>query len=229
MIAALRTTLAMVLARPRLLRSRPTAARRGRLDRCRLHAARPRQPTAVRERADAVTDVFAGKVREVEARTAVGGGEGKANQGNEPTDGADATTTRRPRRADRPADPRPRWQHTVVVEDPFRSSLQPGDRMLVVTEPAGRRRLRQARGRRDLRVLRRPARGDGPPRRRRRAPAPSSSPGGLSAGLRDSCRRRSAAEPEDTVPDYSLSAPDDGARSTPSLGRLAAPGRGASR
>ena len=47
--------------------------------------------------------------------------------------------------------------------------------------------------------------------------------GGLGARLRDFLDE-TLAEPEDTVPSYTLSAPDDGARSTPALGRLAAPG-----
>ena len=62
-------------------------------------------PTAVREAAAAVTDVFAGKVREVEPRTAVGGGEGKANQ-DQTTDGpTDAPPTGPP--TGRPSRPIP--------------------------------------------------------------------------------------------------------------------------
>ena len=176
--------------------------------------------TAVRQAAANVTDVFAGKVREVEPRTAVGGGEGKADQDTAgPSDGPSDGPTRTP-------DPRTtRWQHTVTVESPFQSALQPGDRVLVVTQPSGRAgglgKLDQGAtyvffvsGEQGMDHLLAEA-----------CAGTTKLPGALSAELRDQLAA-TLGEPvdEETTPDYTLSAPDDGARSTPSLGRLAAPG-----
>jgi hypothetical protein len=177
--------------------------------------------TAVRARADRVTDVFAGKVREVEPRGAVGGGDGdgKAGQNNEPSDGPSDGPTRAP-------DPRTtRWQHTVTVVIPFKSALQPGDRALIVTQPAGDAgglgKLDQGatyvffvsteQGVDHLRAA--------------RCSGTTKLADGLTAEMRDQLDETLGEPPaEDTTPDYTLSAPDDGARSTPSLGRLAAPG-----
>lgn len=175
-------------------------------------------PTAVRERADAATDVFAGKVREVEPRRAVGGGEGKADQGDEPTDGPT-------RPSDTPDRRITRWEHTVVVDIPFRSALQTGDRVLVVTQLAGEDgglgKLDQGAtyvffvsGEEGMDHL-----------LAEKCSGTTKLAGGLSADMRDrlydTLRESTGEEPE---PDYTLSAPDDGARSAPSLGRLAAPG-----
>ncbi len=175
--------------------------------------------TAVRERADRVTDVFAGKVREVEPRSAAGGGEGQAGQDDGPSDGPSDGPTRAP-------DPRTtRWQHTVTVVIPFKSALQPGDRALIVTQPAGDAgglgKLDQGatyvffvsteQGMDHLRAA--------------RCSGTTKLPDGLTAEMRDQLDETLGEPPaEDTTPDYTLSAPDDGARSTPSLGRLAAPG-----
>jgi hypothetical protein len=183
-------------------------------------------PTAVRESAAAVTDVFAGKVREVEPLTAVGGGEGKANQ-DQITDGPTGGPTDGPTDGPtRPADPRTtRWQHTVTVVSPFQSALQPGDRTLIVTQPAGiagglgkldkgATYVFFVNGERGMDHLLAGA-----------CSGTTKLAGGLTAEMQSQLEETlGGPPPEEAVPDYSLMAPEDGARSTPSLGRLAAPG-----
>ncbi len=166
--------------------------------------------TAVLESADGVTDVFAGTVREVVPVTSVGGGEGKANQsGNDaPSQKPDARVSS--------------FEQTVVVKDSFRSSVRPGDRVQVVTEPSaddGYGRLDEGAVYLFFATVKVGVEGfhvaacSGTQRLQR----------GLGARLRDFLDV-TFAEPADTVPSYSLSTPADGARSTPALGRLAAPG-----
>lgn len=217
MIAALRTTLATTLvvlgcsfATASAATPAPAPAECDQLD--------LDDPDAVRERADAVTDVFAGKVREVEPRSTLGGGEGGANQGNEPSDGPT-------RNSDTPDRRITRWQHTVVVDIPFRSELQTGDPVLVVTEPAGRAgglgKLDEdatyvffVSGEQGMDHLLAES-----------CSGTTRLGGGLSADMRDQLHETLREQTtEETTPDYSLSAPDDGARPNPSLGRLAAPG-----
>jgi hypothetical protein len=172
--------------------------------------------TAVRARAERVTDVFAGKVREVEPRSAAGGGDGdgKAGQDNEPSDGPTRAPDRRTTR----------WQHTVTVVIPFKSALQPGDRALIVTQPAGDGGL----GKLDqgaTYVFFVSTKQGVDHLRAARCSGTTKLPDGLTAEMRDQLDDTLGEPPaEDTTPDYTLSAPDDGARSTPSLGRLAAPG-----
>jgi hypothetical protein len=217
-IAALRTTLATVLLGLACsFASAPTATAAPAPAEC--EPLDLDNPTAVREHAAAVTDVFAGRVREVKPRTAVGGGEGKADQDNETSDGPSDGPTR-------PADPRTtRWQHTVSVESSFQSTHQPGDRVLIVTQPSGRAgglgKLVQGAtyvffvsGEEGMDHLMAEA-----------CAGTTRLPDGLTAELRDQLDA-TLGEPVDDepTPDYTLSAPDDGARSTPSLGRLAAPG-----
>jgi hypothetical protein len=171
---------------------------------------------AVRESAAAVTDVFAGRVREVKPRTAVGGGEGKADQDNEPSDGP----TRDP-------DPRlTRWQHTVTVESsPFQGELRPGQPVLVVTQPAGRAgglgKLEE-----DATYVFFASGEEGRDHLVANACAGTTKlDGGLSADLRDQLDATLGEQAEGgSTPDFTLTEPDDGARSTPSFGRLAAPG-----
>lgn len=166
--------------------------------------------TAVREHADAVTDVFAGEVLSVERRTYVGGGEGKADQ----TDGPG-----------RRADPRTvQWLQVVHVEIPYRGAHEEGDRALVVTTPVddgGFGKLTDG-GLYLFFVSAEDGAG-------RLVAEPCSGTqmlmGGLGATLRDTLHEI-LVEPTDegTTPDYTLSTPDDGARTTPTLGRLVAPG-----
>lgn len=174
-----------------------------------------RDPAAVRDRAASVTDVFEGRVSLAEPRSPVGGGAGQADPDGEPSD--QPTETSDPRTT--------RWQHAVTVESPFQGDLKPGDQVLIVTRPGG------------------PAGGLGKLAERAtyvffvsevdgrdyllaeacagttRLPSP------LTAEMRD--RLDAALGPvadDDQGPDYTLSAPEDGTRATPSLGRLAAPG-----
>lgn len=167
---------------------------------------------AVREHADAVTDVFAGRVREVEAVTSIGGGEGKANQTgtDAPSQKPDARTTG--------------WRHTVVVQVPFRSAQQPGDRVVVSTKPTADRGLGRLKEGATYLFFVTDEQG-----RDALVAAPCSGtqllPRGLGASLRDALHKAlDERGDEEPMPDYSLTAPEDGARSTPSLGRLAAPG-----
>ncbi|MDX6233633.1 MAG: hypothetical protein QOH68_2680 [Nocardioidaceae bacterium] len=178
---------------------------------------------AVRAHADAVTDVFFGQVRKVKERTAVGGGQGGTADG---TDGSPNDPT--------PNDPTPNkhtsrtigWEHTVLVRFPFRSAsaLRNGDLVLVDTGTvadeglgrleAGETYLFFASGEKGMDHLIAEACSGTQPL-----------PGGLTAQLRDSLQRALDEQPEEETPvDYMLTTPEDGVRSTPSLGRLAAPG-----
>jgi hypothetical protein len=216
MIAALRTTLATMLAVLACAFATASAVPDA------AAAAPPAEcdpldlgdSTAVREHAAAVTDVFAGRVREVEPRSAVGGGEDDRNQ-NQPTDGST-----------RPPDPRTtRWQHTVTVVAPFESALQPGDRVLIVTQPSGQAQglgkldkgatyVFFASGEQGMDHL-----------LAERCSGTTKLAGGLTAEMQQQLGETLGEPPaEEQTPDYTLSAPDDGSRSTPSLGRLAAPG-----
>ena len=174
-------------------------------------------PAAVRERADAVTDVFAGKVSAVEPRTAVGGGEGKADPGNEPSDGR----TRNPDTPDRRIT---RWQHTVTVVSPFRTALQPGNRVLVITQPGGESGGLGKLDRNATYVFF--ASGEeGMDHLVAERCGGTTKVGVLSRGLEERLDEALTEQAtEETTPDYTLSAPADGTRSNPSLGRLAAPG-----
>ena len=218
MIAVLRTTLSMVMvalacafaAAPSTAAPAPPGGGMAECNELDLD-----DPAAIRAYADAegVTDVFAGTILKVEERTSVGGGEGKANgSGGSPTDTP-------------PNNPNTRttgWEHVVEVIFPFRSALQRGDKVVVVTgvvADQGLGRLQagdaylffavgeegknhlDAGGCSGTRLLR----------------------GGLTADIRDAVSG-AFDEPADDPVDYTLSTPDDGARSTPSLGRLAAPG-----
>gem|GEM_PF-5620379 len=172
-------------------------------------------PAAIRAYADAegVTDVFAGRILKAEERTSVGGGEGKAN-------GSGGSPSEPP-----PNNPNTRttgWEHVVEVVFPFRSALQRGDKVVVVTAiiadeglgrlQAGDAYLFFAAGEEGKNHL--DAGGCSGTRQL---------PGGLTAGIRDAVSG-AFDEPADDAVDYTLSTPDDGARATPSLGRLAAPG-----
>lgn len=160
---------------------------------------------AVRAQADAVTDVFAGEVLKSGARTTVDGGAGKTD---EPPRGNVRVTG---------------WEHTVEIEVLFRSALQ-GNRVTVVTKVAGP-------GEDGLGRLRTGgtylffATGEQGKDHLDAAGCSGTQllPGGLSADLRDQVHA-ALEEPVVDEVDYTLTAPDDGARSTPSLGRLAAPG-----
>lgn len=164
---------------------------------------------AVRDHADAVSDVFAGTVRDVvPVKTTRGGG--KNNQGDDaPSQKPDARVTS--------------FDHAVVVEKDFRGALRPGDRIKVVTEPTadeGVGRLEQ-----DQMYL---FFADAEQGMRAYLVAPCKGTqllqGGLGARLRNFLDATLSEEPEEPAPSYSLAEPEDGARSTPALGRLAAPG-----
>lgn len=171
-------------------------------------------PTAVLARADAVTDVFAGRIIAVEPRTTVGGGEGKANRTGSTTDAPrqdpDARTTG--------------WQHTVVVKVPFRGELRSGGRTEVVTTPVtdenGLGRLRAgdtwlffASGSDGMDHLVAEA-----------CSGTQMLQGGLSADLQASLEDALDGSTDDPEVPVTLSAPRDGAGAAPSFGRLAAPG-----
>ncbi len=169
----------------------------------------------VRAHADVVTDVFFGQVRKLKERTAVGGGQGKTDDPksspNDPTPNRHNSRT-------------VGWEHTVLVRLPFRTTLRNGDQVLVDTgtvaddglgrlEP-GETYLFFASGEEGMDHLIAEACSGTQPL-----------PGGLTAQLRDSLQRALEDQPPaDTSLDYMLSTPQDGVRSTPSLGRLAAPG-----
>jgi len=215
-IAALRTTVAMALAvlacwfgTATAATAAPTHAGAADCEELDLN-----NPTAVLARAEAVTDVFTGRIVAVEPRTTVGGGEGKANQTGSTTDAPqqdpDTRTTG--------------WQHTVVVKVPFRSTLRSGDRTLVVTTPltdkvglgrlkAGGTWLFFASGAEGMDHL--------------VAEACSGTQllqEGLSADLQSSLEDALDGETDDPVMPVTLSVPDDGASGAPNFGRLAAPG-----
>ena len=164
---------------------------------------------AVRDHADAVSDVFAGTVRDVVPVKRTRGG-GKNDQGGgAPSQKPEARVTS--------------FEHAVVVEKDFRGALRPGDRIKVVTEPTadeGVGRLEQ-----DEMYL---FFADAEQRMRAYLVAPCKGTqllqGGLGARLRNFLEATLSEEPDDPAPSYSLSEPEDGARSTPALGRLAAPG-----
>lgn len=205
-IAALRTTLALVLAvlacslLPPATASATATGRAG----ADCDALDLGDATAVRAKADDVTDVFAGKVRSAKALMSVGGGAGRAGREDKPR---------------KPSD----WEHTVQVTVGFRTRYTSGDRVVVTSATVadgglGRLEigstylffLTAVRGRDHLvakacsgtQVLR----------------------GGLSAQQQSALE---AALTDDSVPPspaVELSAPDGGTRSSPTLGRLAAPG-----
>lgn len=159
--------------------------------------------TAVLEHAEAVTDVFAGTVRDVVVVRARGGdGDGPVRQSDRRVVGFD---------------------HAVVVEDPFDSDLRPGQRVRVVTRTSAEDGI----GRLDTRAVYvffatldegeqtyRVEMCSGTQKLKR----------GLGARLRDFLDATLAEQSDDAVPSYSLTPPADGARGAPALGRIAAPG-----
>jgi hypothetical protein len=192
----------------------PSAAATGAAIECEpLDLQRP-DATEIRNRADAVSTVFAGEVLRVRARETVGGGEGRVS---DPETGSTPGTPQQPDGAVTA------WEHLVSVQAVFRGDTARGKREAVVTEPraadgvgrlrtgetylffvdvepgmdhftaaaCGAARLRQGLGVRIERVLK--------------------------AALQEP-----PAEPE--PPQVTLSTPDDGAGEAPALTRLAAPG-----
>lgn len=166
-------------------------------------------PAAVRASADAVTDVFSGKVQKVERRTYGGRGEGRANQ----TDGP------------RASDPRMvRWLHTVQVDVPFLGGHRSRDLVTVITDPVDQDGFGRLTDDRLYLFFVTVQKGTG-----RLVVEPCSGTqmlrGGLGPDLLKSLKETlRGPAPEEPMPDYALSAPEGGSRPTPSLGRLAAPG-----
>ena len=216
MIAALRTTLATVLVVLCCSFAPPSAAAVTRAP-AECDPLDLDNPSAVREHADAVTDVFAGKVRQVEPRTSVGGGEGNANPGDESSDGPTGTPDTPDRRITR-------WEHTVTVVSPFRTTLQPGNRVLVLTQPSSEP-LGIGKLEKDATYVFFVSGEQGMDHLVAERCGGTTKVGALSRAQEERLDEAlSEQTTEETTPDYSLSAPDDGARSNPSLGRLAAPG-----
>ena len=202
-IAALRTTLALMLAvlACALLPAGASAAAAGSAADCdQLDLS---DATAVREKADAVTDVFAGKVRSAKALSSVGGGAGRAGREDKPR---------------KPSD----WEHTVQVAVGFRTDLRSGDRVSVTTTPTSDGGL----GKLEIgatyvffvtteqgmdHLVAEPCSGTQLLR------------GGLSAQQQSGLEDALADDPGSSTPTVALSEPD-GTRSVPALGRLAAPG-----
>ena len=209
-MAVLRTTLAMVLA---VLASwcattaAASAAASSRAPAADCETLDLTDAAAVREHADAATDVFAGRVRTVRARTTDRDGDGR---------GGDAP------RQDPDSDVR-RYDHAVTVKRTFRGDLEFNQEVRVVTRPRtadnGFGKLTAGRwyvffvvadeGRTALYATcdsGTQALMDG---------LSSEAEGALEGAL---------AEPDEEMPEVSLTAPEDGAGSAPSYGRLAAPG-----
>ncbi|KAA1427886.1 hypothetical protein [Nocardioides antri] len=220
MIVVLRTTLALVLAvlalgwgaTPPVSAATP-AGGAATAPAARCETLDLTDAAAVREHADAVTDVFAGEVRSVRPRTTIGPGEGGPDNGSTndaPRQDPDSRTTR--------------WDHTVVVKRSFRSDLEYREQVRVVTLP----------GTEDN--------GFGPLRAGRwyvffvsaekgapylvatcdsgtQALPREGLPAGLAADLQGALD-----ETTQEAPEVALMAPEDGAGSAPSYGRLAAPG-----
>ncbi len=227
MIAALRTTLATALVALACAFATTPAATAGPTAGPTAAECEPLDlddPAAVQERAAAVTDVFAGKVREVEPRSAAGGGDGKTGK-TDTTEQDPQPTDRSGDEQPRPTDPRTtRWQHTVTVVSPFQSAFQPGDRTLIVTQPAGIAgglgKLEKGatyvffvNGEQGMDHLLAGT-----------CSGTTKLVGGLTAEMQSRLEETLGEPADEAVPDYSLTAPTDGARSTPALGRLAAPG-----
>jgi hypothetical protein len=208
MIAALRTTLALVLAvlACSVLPSATAMATATATGRSAPHcdALDLGDATAVRAKAGDVTDVFAGKVRSAKALMSVGGGAGRAGQEDKPR---------------KPSD----WEHTVQVTVGFRTDHKSGDRVVVtsatvadgglgrleigstylffVTTHQGMDHL-VAEACSGTQMLR----------------------GGLSAQQQSALEAALADDSANPTAAVELSAPGDGTRSSPALGRLAAPG-----
>lgn len=168
---------------------------------------------AVREHADAVTDVFAGEVVSVRPRRTTGGGESSPDNGSTndpPQQDPDSRITR--------------WDHTVVVKRPFRSDLEYRDQVRVVTFPStadkGFGQLRTGRWylffvsaeKRSPSLVATCDSGT-------QALPPDGLPSGLAAQLQDALD-----ESTEEMPEVALTAPEDDGGSAPSFGRLAAPG-----
>lgn len=159
--------------------------------------------TAVRQKADAATDVFAGKVRSAKALSSVGGGAGRAGREDKPR---------------KPSD----WEHTVQVAVGFRTDLRSGDRVTVTTTPTSDDGL----GKLEIgstyvffvtteqgmdHYVAEPCSGTQMLR------------SGLSAQQQSALEDTLADDPGTTTPPVALVEPA-GTRSVPALGRLAAPG-----
>lgn len=205
MIAALRTTLALALAVLACWLVPPVAgatAPSGAAAEC--EPLDLGNATAVRNAADAVTDVFAGKVRRVKPVTRATGGAGRP-KGRKPS----RKTTE--------------WRQTVQLKASFSGERQSGDRVLVVTQP----RSEDGLGRLELggtyvffvdealtgRLTAEPCAGTQLLR------------GGLSSQQQQDLKVTLDESPADTpAPDVALTEPDDGTRATPDIGRLIAPG-----
>lgn len=168
---------------------------------------------AVRASADAVTDVFVGRVKAVERRVYVGGGQGQADN---QTDGPDGP---------RGSDPRMvRWVQQVDVQVQYRGTLDEGGRVVVVTDPGdegGFGKLTDG----GLYLFFVSA-DEGTDRLVAEACSGTQllKPNSFDAAMRDLLEELLVGTEEPATPDYTLSTPDDGARSTPALGRLVAPG-----
>ncbi|MEZ0577315.1 hypothetical protein [Nocardioides sp. MH1] len=208
MIAATRTTLALLLAvlassvLPGLQASAGAIASGNRAAVCEpLDLA---STTAVRAKADDATDVFAGKVRSAKALQSVDGGTGRAGREDKPR---------------KPSD----WTHTVQVTATFRTDLRPGDRVQVTTTPTAEGGLAKlVIGRTYLFFVTTEQGMD-----HFATPACSGTQllrGGLSAQQQSALKAALASEPVAETPEVDLSAPSDGTRVVPDLGRLAAPG-----
>ncbi|KAA1421944.1 hypothetical protein F0U44_06700 [Nocardioides humilatus] len=160
--------------------------------------------TAVVEKADAVSDVFAGKVRSAKAVTAIGGGAGRAGQEDKPRQPSD-------------------WEHAVQVTASFRTELQPGDQVPVFTTPLATDGLGKLEiGATYLFFVTTEAGMD----HYDAEPCSGTMPlrGGLSAQQQSALEDALGDASGGVMPEVELSAPSDGTRSIPEWSRLAAPG-----
>jgi hypothetical protein len=206
-ILALRTTLALVLAvlACSLLPGPPagatgaTATSAADCDALDLGDA-----AAVQAKADDVTDVFAGKVRTAKALMSVGGGAGRAGQEDKPR---------------KPSD----WEHTVQVTVGFRTEHKSGDRVVVDSATVADGGL----GRLEIGSTYLFFVTSDPGMDHLVVEACSGTQmlkGGLSAQQQSALEAALADRSDTPPPAVELSAPDDGTRPSPTLGRLAAPG-----
>lgn len=159
---------------------------------------------AVRDKAEAVTDVFAGKVRSAQALMADGGRTGRAGQEDRPRTPSD-------------------WQHVVQVTAPFRTGLLPGDRVQVLTHPVADNGLGKLEvGATYLFFVTTEQGMD------RFEAEPCSGThllrDGLSAQQQSALKEALSDAPDDAMPEVALTEPSDGTHTVPAWGRLAAPG-----
>lgn len=170
-----------------------------------------RDAAEVRERADAVTDVFAGKVQTARPRARIGGTDGEKSEGpnDAPRQDRDFGVTR--------------WDHTVVVKKAFRTDRKIGEQVRVVTLP---RNLENGLGQLQVDQWHLFFVSSDPTAGYLLAEACSGTQplvGGLGSGLQATLEEI-LAEPEDeTVPDVRLTEPVD-ATGAPAFSRIAAPG-----